>query len=113
MRILTIFEDDYGSRESPDLGDAAWLVESPDNRSLATRLWAEVGSGSEITLFNAPVDEPSDGDALARFEDIDLHHPSWTEIGFVGIPLTEALEQSVLALGATIAVTDAGFAVRR
>ncbi|WP_156136801.1 MULTISPECIES: hypothetical protein [unclassified Caulobacter] len=113
MRILTIFEAAYGSRENPNLGDAAWLVESPENRSLATRVWAEAGSGPEVTLFNAPLDEPGDEDALALFEDVDLHHPSWTEIGFVGVRLTEELAQVMLSLGATTAVTDAGFIARR
>jgi hypothetical protein len=113
MRILTILESGYGRREHPDLGDAAWLVESPENRSLATRVWAEAGSHPDVTLFNAPLDEPGDEHLWARFEDIDLHHPSWIEIVFVGVRLTEAFERDMLSLGATVAVTDVGFVVRR
>ncbi len=113
MRVLAIFESSYGNLENPDLGDAAWLVESPENRSLAKHAWAGAGSGSEVTLFSATPDEPGDTDTMARFDDIDLHHPAWTEIGFVGVRLTETLEHKLLALGVAISSSEAGFVARR
>lgn len=108
-----VFEGRYGGRANPDLGDAAWLVESPDNRSLATRVWADADAGSQVTLFNAPAAEPRDGDVIARFEDIDLHHPSWTEIGVVGVRLTPALEHQFRTLGIKVAAGESGFVARR
>ncbi|MCX7587569.1 hypothetical protein [Phenylobacterium sp. 58.2.17] len=113
MRILMVFEDQYGGLVNPDLGDAAWLVDSPVNRSLATRVWTGADAGSQVTLFDATMGEPGDADAIARFEDIDLHHPSWTEIDVVGVRLTPALEQEFRTLGIRIAACEAGFVARR
>lgn len=113
MRVLLVFESHYGGRENPDLGDAAWLVESPENRRLATRFWSGEAAGSEVTLFNATAGELRDWDAIARLEDIDLHHPAWTEIHVVGVHLALALEHQLCALGIKVAAGEAGFVARR
>jgi len=54
-----------------------------------------------------------DDDALARFEDFDPHHPDWTAVDFVGMPLTRELLDQFAGYGVTVTTGDDAFSVGR
>jgi hypothetical protein len=113
MRVTVVFDRDFGAQEQPDLGDAFWLIESPRNRALATRLWAAGATDPNSAVFRAPDAALLDDDALARFEDVDLHHPNWTAITFVGIPLTKELQNQFASYELSATPGDNSFVVGR
>lgn len=113
MRVLIIFDSRYGAQPDADLADAVWLVESPENRSLATRLWSGGNSGSAITIFRSSSDELGAHEVLKKLDDVDLHHPDWTEIGVIGFELSPALARELHALGLSSMAIRSDFVVRR
>ena len=113
MRVIVAFDRDFGAREQPDLGDAFWLIESPDNRALAQRCWAAGTTDPNSAVFQSHEVSPQDDDALERFEDVDLHHPNWTAITFVGIPLTKELRGHFEGCGLTAKPDPEGFVLER
>jgi len=111
MKVVVVFDVDYGGRGDADLGDAFWLIESPPNRTLATRVWAAGATDPNSAVFKA--NSPTEDQALERFEDVELHHPGWTEIAFVGVPLTRDLDHRFRERLLIVASNSAGFLVRR
>lgn len=113
MRGLVVFDPDYGKREDADLGDAFWLVESPDNRALATQAWQAGATDSNSAVFKPAPHLKLDDEALDRFRDADLHHPDWNEMTFAGVPLSSALRREFAERGLQVAQTETGFLLHR
>lgn len=110
---MIVFDPDLGKRNRPDLGDAFWLIESPHNRALAERVWATGSTDSNSAVFQAQAVASLDEEALSRFEDVDLHHPMWTEITFLGVPLTNDLRDQLEGYALAIIPADDAFVVKR
>jgi hypothetical protein len=111
MRVTVVFDKDLGARAEPRVGDAFWLIESTSNRGLAERLWGNGAADPNSAVFKDG-GSPSD-DAVSLLDTIDLHHPEWTEIEFVGAPLTESSRRSFVADGMSVVETEWGFLLTR
>lgn len=111
MRVMLIFDPTYGSGEVPDLADAFWLVRSPANAKLAAEAWDT--SDQNSALFERSELPPSMEEVVARFGDIGLHHPSWTEICVIGVELTDALRRRLSKSGVTATAGRSGFSIAR
>jgi hypothetical protein len=113
MRLVISFDPNYGSREPAELGDAFWLVESTPNRTLAQVAW-DTGSTHFNSAIFGPQSVPATAEeAVDRFDDADLHHPTWTEIAFTGVALSSEIEQRLADRDLIAIPTDDGFLVRR
>lgn len=112
MRVMVVFDPDYGRRKNPDLGDAFWLVESPCNRALATKVWAAgtTDANSAVVRGGAQV---SDDDVLGIIEDVDLHHAAWTEMNVRGVALTVELKDLLRRRGLAASAADGAWVVTR
>jgi hypothetical protein len=113
MKVVVVFDPSYGERNDADLGDAFWLIESPSNRALALRAWKAGTTGSNSAVFEPMPHLTPDAEALDRFGDADLHHANWSEMAFVGVPLSPALRRQLVEQGLEVAPTPAGFTLRR
>lgn len=113
MKVMLVFDPKYGAREESDLGDAFWLIESPDNRALATKAWTTNASDPNSAVFKPEEGLSLSDQALAKFADIDLHHPGWTEVAFVAVPLTADFDQRISGGGFRLLTGPFGFSVLR
>jgi hypothetical protein len=113
MKVMLVFDPKYGAREEPDLGDAFWLVESPDNRALASKAWTAKTSDPNSAIFRPGRALSLQDQAFAKFEEIDLHHPDWTEVAVVAVPLTAELNRQFSSEGRRLVAVPSGFSVFR
>ena len=109
---MLVYDAAYGDRARPDLGDAFWLIESPANRRIARQAWDTGSTHPNSSVFKGP-SSPSAQDLFDEVEDIDLHHPGWTEIVVIGLEPTAELTSLLEAEGRSITRTPEGFSVRR
>lgn len=113
MKVIVALDPDYGARVDADVGDAFWLVESVPNRALAERAWVAGGTDPNSAVFQLSAGVSADENALDCFDDIDLHHPAWTEIAFIDLPFSVTLEQCFGVRGLRVAVYRDGVSVLR
>jgi hypothetical protein len=113
MKVLISFDENYGGSDQADLGDAFWLVESAANRAAAENAWSQGSTDANSAVFRLDPDSSSDEQALNRFDDVELHHPDWTEMVFVGISLTQTLRREFSNRGLSISEANGGFVARR
>lgn len=112
MRVVVAFYDLRAS-EASDLGDAFWLADTPINRAIAEEAWVTKSTHSNSATFQASSDAVEDDDVLERLGDIDLHHPKWSEVEFLAVPLTPELQKRLLGCGAIAERYADGFKVTR
>jgi hypothetical protein len=113
MHVVVAFSPDYGSEETPVVGDAFWLVESPANRALAEAIWRAKATDPNSALFKSSMDEIGSSDILAMLETVDLHHPDWSKIDWIGVKLSEELDRTFREEGFVTAKVGAGFSITR
>jgi hypothetical protein len=113
MRVIVSFDPDYGDRERADLGDAFWLIESPANRRLAQAAWASGPSDPNSAVFRASYGPGEPDSAIAIFENVDLHHPNWTEIDIDAVADVAELSRRLAELGFSVSPTANGLVVTR
>jgi hypothetical protein len=113
MKVILVFDPRYGARDEPDLRGTFWLIESPENRALARRAWAAKDSDPNSAVFKPEAGVSLADQVLARFADIKLHHPHWTEIAVVAAPLTADIDQSLSSDGHRLVAQPWGFSVLR
>lgn len=99
MKVVVVFDPSYGDHDDADLGDAFWLVQSPCNRALASRAWEAGTTNSNSAVFDPMPHATPDDEVLERIGDVDLHHPDWTEMAFVGAPLSPKLLRKLVDQG--------------
>ena len=51
MRVMVILDRAYGARDHHPLGSAFWLIESPENRRLAERVWSALKSDPNSAIL--------------------------------------------------------------
>ena len=110
MHVVVAFAPNYGSADDPELGDAFWLVESPANRAVAELRWRAHATDPNSAIFNSGGEPP---DIEGMFETVNLHHPDWSRIDFVGAPLTGPLESLFQSEGYKISELGLGFTISR
>lgn len=113
MKVVVVFDPLYGERSDADLGDAFWLIESPCNRALALRAWEAGKTDSNSAVFDPMPHLTLEDEALDRLGDVDLHHPDWNEMAFVGVPLSVDLRRKLAEQGFDVEPSQSGFALRR
>jgi hypothetical protein len=113
MKVTIVFDPDYGMRADVDVGDAFWLVESPQNRALAARLQASGAADPNSAVFREQDGPPQDDDVLDRLDDVDVHHPNWTTARFVGVRLSSELRCELLSRGLSVSAERDAFVVER
>jgi hypothetical protein len=113
MKVIIALDPAYGTRADADLGDAFWVVESPPNRALAERAWALGKTDLNSAVYKPSAGSCADEDVIQRFEDADLHHPTWNEMAFAGVSLSPSLKEHFTRLGLQVARRAASFSVLR
>lgn len=113
MRVTVVLDPAYGARADHPLEPAFGLVESPENRKLAERLWSEGRCEPNSAVFKADGYASIGDAAVSTFFNVEEHHPSWTEIEFIGATLDEAVRRDLAAEGVDVIPTEAGFLVKR
>ncbi len=90
MKVTLVLDAACGDRLS-SLHRPTWVCDSPLNRPVAERIWATASDGPDaLTVFHR--DPESDEHTLADLlPTIDDHHPGWTALSIVGVPLTPAV----------------------
>jgi hypothetical protein len=109
---MLVFDQAYGGRDRPELGDAFWLVDSPANRVLAERAWKASATDPNSAIFKRPP-PASAQDVVEKVEEIDLHHPDWLEIVAVGVQPTAELTSALEAEGFAMVSASGSLSIRR
>ncbi|KQS55149.1 hypothetical protein ASG17_03375 [Brevundimonas sp. Leaf363] len=109
MHVVVAFSPNYGTADAPELGNAFWLVESPANRAIAEQKWKAKSTDPNSAILKSG-DAP---DVEGMFATVDLHHPNWSRVDFIGASLTNGLEYLFRDAGFQIAELPSGFALTR
>ena len=121
--VYVVVDGQYGNRltELPQ-GQPVWIVDTPANRAVAEKLWAEFPDRTYlngVTLFSATA-ACAEERVINELETVDLHHgsysadPAYAGIEIVGAEPTARLTAELSLYGLTdIAVTDSGFRASR
>lgn len=114
MRVTVILDRAYGARDHHPLGSAFWLIESPENRSLAERVWSAGNSDPNSAVFKGDGFASMDDAAISTFFNVVEHHPLWTEIEFIGVRLSASIREELVGDGSVLVMeTEDGFLVTR
>ena len=92
---------------------AYWLIASPENRSLAARLAETADYDVNSAVFDGDRYASRADAALGVLDNIDEHHPDWTEVAVAGVQLSEGLVAALSASGRRGMSTEDGFVVTR
>jgi len=112
MRVMLVFEETYGSRDKPQLGDAFWMVDTPANRALAEKAWKDASTDPNSAVFQSHSPARAQ-DVIGKVQDIDVHQPDWSEIVLVGVERGDELMSELEAEGLAIIATSGALAIRR
>jgi hypothetical protein len=112
MKVMLIFDEAYGGRAERVLGNAFWLIDSPANRPVAEQAWKAASTDPNSALFKGHPPATVQ-DVLGKVQDIDLHHPEWSEIVVVGAEPTAELTSELEADSLVITHGPEGFLIRR
>jgi hypothetical protein len=112
MRITVSFRS-LTEAESRDPSDAFWLVETPENRLIAERIWASGVTDPGSALFRARSGASAADEMLRILANIEDHHPGWDEIWVPGGQLARECRTSLRSLGLSISDKEQGTLVRR
>lgn len=118
--VSVVLDRSFGSRLSDLLATGpVWIVDSPVNRAVAEKLWAQFPSRSHLegaTTFKAEEADSPEEMLIGHLGTIDLHHgfysadPPYTVLEIVGTPLTARIEAALSDLGFdSFAATSDGF----
>lgn len=93
-KVVVVLDGGYGQRlRQREINVPVWIVDTPTNRAVAEQLWAEEPQQTHftgVTTFKASAPSPEET-LLDQIDTIDLHHPSFTDLEVVGVPLTERI----------------------
>ena len=112
MKVMLVFDDAYADRPEHELGYAFWIIDSPANRALANRVREASSTDPNSAVFKGQLPITNE-DVYERVQDIDLHHPRWSEITVVGIEPTAELASGLQADGLSMVKRPDGFSIRR
>jgi len=100
-----------------------WIVDTPENRSAAEKLWKNAPSRSHldgITVFTAWTNRASEQVLVDEMDMIDLHHgaysahPPYTAIRVIGASATAEVRAKLAEFGFDLfRPTDSGFEATR
>ena len=113
MHVVVAFSPDYGSAEAPELGDAFWLAESPVNRAIADLKIRSQATDPNSAIFKWSGGEVKPAAIEGMYDTVALHHPTWSQISFVDVALTEELERFFRSEALQVSKNGAGFTVSR
>lgn len=102
MKIILAYDARYGADPEADLGDAFWLVDSPDNRARASEAWGSGASDPNSAVFAPPERPAAVTDVVARLEAIELHHANWSEVVVIGVEPTHQVRVELGNAGFTL-----------
>jgi len=110
---MLVLDPHYGAQARPDLGDAFWLIASASNRALAARARAANGTDPNSAVFESKEARSNAEDVMGLAENIDLHHPEWTEIEVVGVGLTPDVQAALGEWGRVVVTATDRFSIHR
>jgi hypothetical protein len=123
-KVYVILDRSFGEKLlALERGVPAWVVDTPANKPVAERLWAE-GPVSDhlsgITIFDFVETASPEQIFLDEMETIDLHHgkysadPPYTLLQVIGSPLTSRIKKELSTYGFDkFCETADGFAASR
>lgn len=92
MRVTIVIDERFGEHGDIPPGEAFWLIESPANRTLAERLWAEGGRDPNSAVFKWTPQDDATETLLGILNSVKLHHPEMSEAVVIGYAPTPAFE---------------------
>ena len=123
-KVTLVVNSDYGEKlASLAISSHVWVVDTPGNRSAASKYWAQnpkhkVETG--ITTFRSSANESLLESCLKMLDTIDLHHgetssnPPYSVFEVIGCPLSNVLRSAIEAFGfKNFEATVEGFQARR
>jgi hypothetical protein len=113
VKVTVVLDPAYGGGRHPPLGPAFWLIESPENRALAERLWSAPGSDPNSAVFQGDRYSSTADAAITIFSNVGEHHPCWTEIEFIGAALDANIRAAFAGEEVDLSPTPLGFTASR
>lgn len=110
MRIVVSFAS---LSEATDLGDAFWLADTPVNRVLAERAWSSATHDPNSALFKEVSGRDVTSAVLYVIDNVELHHPNWREVRFLGTALTKEISTGFREMQLHAVPVEDGFVVER
>jgi hypothetical protein len=101
MKVAVVVEPLYNELAPLVSKMPVWIVESSENKSSATKIWAQKSDASQTDLTTFKVQDTSERqeNCLDIIKVIELHHPEMSELLVVGLEATESLRQGFLDIG--------------
>jgi hypothetical protein len=107
--VTVIVDPNYGERLADlPLGRPVWIVDTPMNRLVTERLWAESADSSHLTgmtIFTWNAAAGREATLIDELDTVDLHHgvhsadPPYTVLEVVGTPLTQKIKDALSEFG--------------
>lgn len=108
-KVIVVLDREYGE-QLPELPDSVpvWVVDTPPNRAVAERLWAERRDESHltgITTFKVQSGCSPDDILVGELGTIDLHHgeyssqPPYSILEVIGTSLNDTIKAALAEFG--------------
>jgi hypothetical protein len=115
MKVAVVVEPRYDGLASLVSMIPVWIVESSENKSSATKIWARKSDtpSPDLTTFKVQDVSQRQENCLDIIDVIELHHPEMTELLVIGLEVTESLRQGFLDMGYLVENSNDGLLARR
>lgn len=108
-RVALVVDRDFGNRlEELARRVPVWICDSPENRSIAHRVWRKTSSKepqSGVTVFKVTRERTPEEMCIGTLENVDLHHgehshdPPFSVLEVYGTPMTENIRAAAEEFG--------------
>jgi hypothetical protein len=100
MKVAVVVEPSYDELASLVSKMPMWIVESSENKSSATTLWARKSeTPTDLTTFKVQDVSQRQNNCMNIIDVIELHHPAMSELLVIGLDETESVRQGFMNLG--------------
>jgi hypothetical protein len=108
MKVAVVVEPRYDGLALLVSRMPVWIVDSTENKSSATKIWAQKADGvsTDLTTFDVQDVSQRTQNCLNILDAIELHHPEMTELLIVGIDDVQSLRKGLLDLGYSLESTE-------
>jgi hypothetical protein len=104
MKVAVVVEPRYDGVALLVSKMPVWIVESSENKSNATKIWARKSGApsTDLTTFKVQDVTQRQENCLNIINVIELHHPEMSELIVIGLEVTESLRQGFLDMGYSV-----------
>ena len=105
-RVAVVVDRTFGERLLPLARRLhVWVCDTPTNHEAAEKAWAAIPPGAVwnevgVTTFRVSESDSPEEMVIRHIGDIDLHHPTWSQIEVHGVRLNDGLRAAWREYGA-------------